>query len=117
MWPSGLAGRVAGPAPLWSKDEPVDELAFEEDTESPTRAKKYGWMKRGLSVAATINQRHSRKYWVVRPHPRGPRSGGGAGEDLADAHLSRPTMAGVDLKCPTRDSHVSEPPAKPKLAK
>jgi len=89
-WP-----RVLGRLPYGAKSEPVEEFAFEEETDGHT-GDKYGWMNAAYAMAVNVN----------RPSRSSDGAHGSAASSPAaksstcDPHL--PTDdGGVDLKCPT----------------
>src|SRR5580700_147711 len=88
--------RVLARLPYGAKTEPVDEFAFEEDTDGH-KGEKYAWMNAGYAMAANINRAFKEYGWCARI--RGVQSGGEV-EDLP-AHTFPTDDGGVDLKCPT----------------
>src|ERR1700704_1612258 len=71
--------RVLARLPYGAKTEPVDEFAFEEDTDGH-KGEKYGWMNAAYPMAANINRAFKEYGWCARI--RGVQSGGG-GEKIA----------------------------------
>src|SRR5882762_10231940 len=88
--------RVLARLPYGAKTEPVDEFAFEEDTDGH-KGEKYGWMNAAYPMAANINRAFKEYGWCARI--RGVQSGGEV-EDLP-THTFPTDDGGVDLKCPT----------------
>jgi type VI secretion system protein ImpC len=88
--------RVLARQPYGSKSLPVDEFAFEEETDGH-KGEKYAWMNAAYSMAANINRAFKEYGWTVRI--RGVQSGG---EVINLPTHTFPTDDGsVDLKCPT----------------
>jgi type VI secretion system protein ImpC len=88
--------RTLARLPYGAKTVPVDEFAFEEDTDGH-KGEKYAWMNAGYAMAANINRAFKEYGWCARI--RGVQSGGEV-EDLP-AHTFPTDDGGVDLKCPT----------------
>jgi type VI secretion system protein ImpC len=88
--------RVLARLPYGAKTEPVDEFAFEEDTDGH-KGEKYAWMNAAYAMAANINRAFKEYGWCARI--RGVQSGGEV-EDLP-THTFPTDDGGVDLKCPT----------------
>jgi type VI secretion system protein ImpC len=88
--------RVLARLPYGAKTEPVDEFAFEEDTDGH-KGEKYAWMNAAYAMAANINRAFKEYGWCARI--RGVQSGGEV-EDLP-SHTFPTDDGGVDLKCPT----------------
>ncbi|MGO4872120.1 MAG: type VI secretion system contractile sheath large subunit [Roseiarcus sp.] len=88
--------RVLARLPYGAKSEPVEEFAFEEDTDGHTGA-KYGWMNAAYAMAANINRAYKEYGWTVRI--RGVQSGGEVIN--LPTHTFPTDDGGVDLKCPT----------------
>ncbi|MCC8936303.1 type VI secretion system contractile sheath large subunit [Bradyrhizobium ivorense] len=88
--------RVLARLPYGAKTEPVDEFAFEEDTDGH-KGEKYAWMNAAYAMAANINRAFKEHGWCARI--RGVQSGGEV-EDLP-SHTFPTDDGGVDLKCPT----------------
>src|SRR3954468_24763942 len=65
--------RVLARLPYGAKTEPVDEFAFEEDTDGH-KGEKYGWMNAAYAMAANINRAFKEYGWCARI--RGVQSGG-----------------------------------------
>jgi type VI secretion system protein ImpC len=102
--------RVLARLPYGAKTEPVDEFAFEEDTDGH-KGEKYAWMNAAYAMAANINRAFKEYGWCARI--RGVQSGGEV-EDLP-THISPTDDGGVDQKCPTeiaitdrRDAELSK---------
>ena len=93
----GLAmPRFLGRLPYGAKTEPVEEFAFEEDTEGADSS-KYGWCNAAYAMAVNINKSFKEYGWCSRI--RGVESGG-AVEGLP-SHTFPTDDGGVDQKCPT----------------
>ena len=75
--------RVLARLPYGAKSEPVEEFAFEEDTDGHN-GEKYGWMNAAYAMAANINRAFKEYGWCVA-HPRRPV--GRRGDQSADPHL------------------------------
>src|SRR6266567_8697330 len=88
--------RVLSRLPYGAKSEPVEEFAFEEDTDGH-KGEKYAWMNASYAMAANINRAFKEYGWCARI--RGVQSGGEV-EDLP-VHTFPTDDGGVDLKCPT----------------
>ncbi len=88
--------RVLARVPYGAKSEPVEDFAFEEDTDGH-KGEKYGWMNAAYAMAANINRAFKEYGWCARI--RGVQSGGEV-EDLP-THTFPTDDGGVDLKCPT----------------
>lgn len=82
--------------PYGAKTNPVDEFAFEEDTEGSDHS-KYAWANAAYAMAANINRSFKMYGWCSRI--RGIESGG-AVENLP-THTFPTDDGGVDMKCPT----------------
>ena len=88
--------RVLARQPYGAKSQPVEEFAFEEETDGHS-GKKYAWMNAAYAMAVNINRAHKEYGWTVRI--RGVQSGG---EVVNLPTHTFPTDDGsVDLKCPT----------------
>jgi len=88
--------RVLSRMPYGAKTEPVEEFAFEEDTDG-NKGDKYGWMNAAYVMGANINRAFKEYGWTVRI--RGVESGG---EVLnLPVHTFPTDDGGVDMKCPT----------------
>jgi type VI secretion system protein ImpC len=88
--------RVLARLPYGAKSEPVEEFAFEEDTDGH-KGEKYGWMNAAYAMAANINRAYKEYGWTVRI--RGVESGGEVIN--LPTHTFPTDDGGVDLKCPT----------------
>ena len=88
--------RVLARLPYGAKSEPVEEFAFEEDTDGHT-GEKYGWMNAAYAMAANINRAFKEYGWCTRI--RGVQSGGEVIN--LPTHTFPTDDGGVDLKCPT----------------
>ena len=75
--------RVLARVPYGAKSEPVEEFAFEEETDGH-KGEKYAWMNAAYAMAANIN-RAFKEYGWTRAHPR--RAVGRRGDQPADPHL------------------------------
>jgi type VI secretion system protein ImpC len=88
--------RVLARQPYGPKSLPVEEFAFEEQTDGHTGA-KYAWMNAAYAMAANINRAYKEYGWTIRI--RGVQSGG---EVINLPTHTFPTDDGsIDLKCPT----------------
>jgi type VI secretion system protein ImpC len=88
--------RVLARLPYGAKSEPVEEFAFEENTDGH-KGEKYGWMNASYAMAVNINRAFKEYGWCTRI--RGVQSGG---EVLnLPTHTFPTDDGGVDLKCPT----------------
>ncbi len=91
--------RVLSRLPYGAKTEPVEEFAFEEDTDGD-KGEKYGWMNAAYVMGANINRAFKEYGWTVRI--RGVESGG---EVLnLPVHTFPTDDGGIDMKCPTEIS-------------
>jgi type VI secretion system protein ImpC len=91
--------RVLSRLPYGAKSEPVEEFAFEEDTDG-YKGEKYGWMNAAYVMATNINRAFKEYGWTVRI--RGVESGG---EVLnLPLHTFPTDDGGIDMKCPTEIS-------------
>ena len=93
----GLAmPRFLGRLPYGSKTDPIEEFAFEEDTEGAD-SEKYSWVNAAYGMAVNINRSFKEYGWCSRI--RGVESGG----TVADlpSHTFPTDDGGVDQKCPT----------------
>ena len=88
--------RVLSRLPYGAKTEPVEEFAFEEDTDGH-KGEKYSWMNAAYAMAANINRAYKEYGWTVRI--RGVESGGEVIN--LPTHTFPTDDGGVDLKCPT----------------
>ncbi|MEO1557182.1 MAG: type VI secretion system contractile sheath large subunit [Pseudomonadota bacterium] len=93
----GLAmPRFLGRLPYGSKTDPVEQFAFEEDTDGSDHS-KYGWVNAAYGMAVNINRSFKEYGWCSRI--RGIESGG-AVEGLP-SHTFPTDDGGIDQKCPT----------------
>jgi type VI secretion system protein ImpC len=93
----GLAmPRFLARRPYGAKTEPVDEFAYEEDTEGADSA-KYCWANSAYAMAANINRAFKLYGWCSRIRGR---ESGGVVEGLP-LHSFPTDDGGVDMKCPT----------------
>ncbi|MBX3316229.1 MAG: type VI secretion system contractile sheath large subunit [Phycisphaeraceae bacterium] len=93
----GLAmPRFLSRIPYGSKTNPVEEFAFEEETES-AKHDKYVWSNAAYAMAANITKSFKQYGWCSRI--RGVESGGMV-EGLP-CHTFPTDDGGVDMKCPT----------------
>ena len=88
--------RVLARVPYGAKTEPVEEFAFEEDTDGHGGA-KYAWMNAAYAMGVNINRAYKDCGWTVRI--RGVQSGGEVTN--LPCHTFPTDDGGVDLKCPT----------------
>ena len=88
--------RVLARVPYGAKSEPVDEFAFEEDTDAHT-GDKYAWMNAAYAMGVNINRAFKEFGWCTRI--RGVQSGGEVIN--LPTHTFPTDDGGVDLKCPT----------------
>jgi type VI secretion system protein ImpC len=88
--------RVLSRQPYGAKSEPVEEFAFEEDTDGH-KGEKYAWMNAAYAMAANINRAFKEYGWTVRI--RGVQSGGEVIN--LPVHTFPTDDGGIDLKCPT----------------
>ncbi len=91
--------RVLSRLPYGAKSDPVEEFAFEEDTDGH-KGTKYGWMNAAYAMAVNINRAFKEYGWCTRI--RGVESGGEVTK--LPTHTFRTDDGGVDLKCPTEIS-------------
>jgi type VI secretion system protein ImpC len=93
----GLAmPRFLGRLPYGSKTEPVEQFAFEEDTEGAD-SEKYSWVNAAYGMAVNINRSFKEYGWCSRI--RGIESGGALTN--LPSHTFATDDGGVDQKCPT----------------
>src|SRR5271166_899164 len=88
--------RVLSRVPYGAKSEPVEEFAFEEDTDGH-KGEKYAWMSSAYAMAANVNRAFKEYGWCARI--RGVQSGGEVIN--LPTHTFPTDDGGVDLKCPT----------------
>src|SRR3954470_9636910 len=88
--------RVLARVPYGAKSEPVEEFAFEEDTDGH-KGEKYGWMNAAYAMGVNINRAFKEYGWCTRI--RGVQSGGEVIN--LPTHTFPTDDGGVDLKCPT----------------
>jgi type VI secretion system protein ImpC len=88
--------RVLARLPYGAKSEPVEEFAFEEETDGH-KGEKYGWMNAAYAMAVNINRAFKEYGWCTRI--RGVQSGGEVIN--LPTHTFPTDDGGVDLKCPT----------------
>lgn len=88
--------RVLSRVPYGAKSEPVEEFAFEEDTDGHA-GNKYAWMNAAYAMAVNVNRAYKEYGWCVRI--RGVESGGEVIN--LPTHTFPTDDGGVDLKCPT----------------
>lgn len=93
----GLAmPRFLGRYPYGEKTDPVEEFAFEEDTEGAS-SEKYCWVNAAYGMAFNITRSFKQYGWCSRI--RGVESGGTL--DNLPNHVFPTDDGGVDMKCPT----------------
>src|SRR3984957_16078196 len=88
--------RVLARLPYGAKTEPVEEFAFEEDTDGH-KGENYAWMSAAYAMAVNINRAFKDYGWCTRI--RGVQSGGEVIN--LPTHTFPTDDGGVDLKCPT----------------
>ncbi len=88
--------RVLSRLPYGAKSDPVEEFAFEEETDGH-KGEKYAWMNAAYAMAANINRAYKEYGWCTRI--RGVQSGGEVIN--LPTHTFPTDDGGVDLKCPT----------------
>ncbi|MBB4019873.1 type VI secretion system protein ImpC [Chelatococcus caeni] len=88
--------RVLSRLPYGAKSEPVEEFAFEEETDGH-KGEKYAWMNAAYAMAVNINRAYKEFGWCTRI--RGVQSGGEVIN--LPTHTFPTDDGGVDLKCPT----------------
>ncbi|MFY8155179.1 MAG: type VI secretion system contractile sheath large subunit, partial [Hyphomicrobiales bacterium] len=88
--------RVLSRVPYGAKSEPVEEFAFEEETDGHM-GEKYAWMNAAYAMAVNINRAYKEYGWCTRI--RGVQSGGEVVN--LPTHTFPTDDGGVDLKCPT----------------
>ncbi|MBR9862001.1 MAG: type VI secretion system contractile sheath large subunit [Rhodobacteraceae bacterium] len=88
--------RFLGRHPYGEKTDPVEEFAFEEDTEGADSG-HYSWVNAAYGMATNITRSFKHYGWCTRI--RGIESGG-AVENLP-THTFPSDDGGVDMKCPT----------------
>lgn len=88
--------RVLSRVPYGAKSEPVEEFAFEEDTDGH-KGEKYGWMSAAYAMAVNVNRAFKEYGWCTRI--RGVQSGGEVIN--LPTHTFPTDDGGIDLKCPT----------------
>jgi type VI secretion system protein ImpC len=88
--------RVLSRLPYGAKSEPVEEFAFEEETDGH-KGEKYGWMNAAYAMAVNVNRAYKEYGWCTRI--RGVQSGGEVIN--LPTHTFPTDDGGVDLKCPT----------------
>jgi type VI secretion system protein ImpC len=91
--------RVLSRLPYGAKSEPVEEFAFEEETDAHI-GDKYGWMNAAYVMGVNINRAFKLYGWCTRI--RGVESGGEVIN--LPTHTFPTDDGGVDLKCPTEIS-------------
>lgn len=88
--------RVLSRQPYGARSEPVEEFAFEEETDGHT-GENYAWMNAAYAMAVNINRAFKEWGWCTRI--RGVQSGGEVMN--LPTHTFPSDDGGVDLKCPT----------------
>ena len=91
--------RVLSRQPYGAKSDPVDEFAFEEETDGHA-GEKYAWMNAAYVMAANVNRAYKEYGWSTRI--RGVNSGGEVIN--LPVHTFPTDDGGVDMKCPTEIS-------------
>lgn len=87
--------RVLSRLPYGAQSDPVEEFAFEEETDGHS-GEKYAWMNAAYAMAVNVNRSYKDYGWSTRI--RGVKSGG---EVLNLPVHTFPTDDGTDMKCPT----------------
>jgi len=88
--------RVLARQPYGAKSEPVEEFAFEEETDGH-KGENYAWMNAAYAMAVNINRAFKNYGWCTRI--RGVKSGGEVMN--LPTHTFPTDDGGIDLKCPT----------------
>ena len=88
--------RVLARVPYGAKTEPVEEFAFEEETDGH-KGEKYAWMNAAYAMGVNINRAYKEFGWCTRI--RGVQSGGEVIN--LPTHTFPTDDGGVNLKCPT----------------
>lgn len=88
--------RVLSRLPYGAKSDPVEEFAFEEETDGH-KGEKYAWMNAAYAMAVNVNRAFKEWGWCTRI--RGVQSGGEVIN--LPTHTFPTDDGGVDLKCPT----------------
>jgi type VI secretion system protein ImpC len=88
--------KVLSRLPYGAKSDPVEEFAFEEDTDGH-KGKNYSWMNAAYAMAVNVNRAFKENGWCVRI--RGVQSGGEVIN--LPTHTFPTDDGGIDLKCPT----------------
>ena len=88
--------RVLSREPYGAKSIPVEEFAFEEETDAH-KGDKYAWMNAAYAMAVNVNRAFKEWGWCTRI--RGVQSGGEVIN--LPTHTFPTDDGGVDLKCPT----------------
>lgn len=88
--------RVLSRVPYGAKSEPVEEFAFEEETDGHS-GENYAWMNAAYAMGVNINRAFKEYGWCTRI--RGVESGGAVIN--LPTHTFPTDDGGVDLKCPT----------------
>lgn len=88
--------RVLARLPYGAKSEPIEEFAFEEDTDGH-KGENYAWMNAAYAMAVNVNRAFKEWGWCTRI--RGVQSGGEVIN--LPTHTFPTDDGGVDMKCPT----------------
>ncbi|MDT8857512.1 type VI secretion system contractile sheath large subunit [Paracoccaceae bacterium Fryx2] len=88
--------RFLGRQPYGAKSNPVEEFAFEEDTNGADSS-RFNWLNAAYGMAANINRSFKEYGWCSRI--RGIESGGALSN--LPTHTFPTDDGGVDMKCPT----------------
>lgn len=88
--------RFLGRIPYGAKTDPIEDFAFEEDTEGAS-SDKYCWVNAAYAMATNITRSFKEFGWCSRI--RGVESGGAVTN--LPAHTFPTDDGGVDMKCPT----------------
>ena len=91
--------RVLARQPYGAKGEPVEEFAFEEETDGH-KGEKFGWMNAAYAMAVNINRAFKEYGWCTKI--RGVQSGGEVTN--LPTHTFPTDDGDIDQKCPTEIS-------------
>ena len=91
--------KVLSRLPYGAKSDPIDEFAFEENTDGH-KGENYAWMSAAYAMAVNVNRAYKEYGWCTRI--RGVQSGGEVVN--LPTHTFPTDDGGIDLKCPTQIS-------------